>query len=233
MALRPMRLLPPRRLLTPRSARHLSMADCGLLPHSGDYPGGTHTRRLRPTCRTQHVVRLAPSKLDDCRRQGPEGDSESLGRWPSRGVGRSDPSGCQPHRETPRPSHTPRLEARRGIRPDVKASACRQSRSLRPEERTRHGQRSGSRWLPPGRLPRLGQGGCRSGMRVAAQQPSVLGSRRWHDQVSLRSARSQGHRQERNGRVVVGDYDGYQLYPGHGAHARPGTTTLGRFCRRR
>ncbi len=34
MALRPARLLPPKRLLTPRSARRLSATDRGLLPGS-------------------------------------------------------------------------------------------------------------------------------------------------------------------------------------------------------
>ncbi len=34
VALRPARLLPPKRLLTPRSARHLSATDRGLLPGS-------------------------------------------------------------------------------------------------------------------------------------------------------------------------------------------------------
>src|SRR5680860_209162 len=34
MALRPARLLPPKRLLTPRLARHLSTTDRGLLPGS-------------------------------------------------------------------------------------------------------------------------------------------------------------------------------------------------------
>ena len=40
MALRPARLLPPKRLLTPRSARHLSVTDRGLLPGS---PASTRT----------------------------------------------------------------------------------------------------------------------------------------------------------------------------------------------